>query len=216
MWHDDRLERDYSRGGRRDEPSSRGSRSYSDVPREKKRGNPDCTVFVTNLSYSTQWKGLKDHFKAAGEVAYANVMTDMETGRSRGRGVVEFATVEDAQKAVDELDGSDLDGRQISVRPDRDAAGGGGQPADSRGGDRYERSGGRDRNDDSHRNRRRSPARGPGGRGGGRGGGRERREGGRTQEELDAEMDEYMKQKAAKPAQDAAVATNGDAGQMSD
>lgn len=78
---------------------------------------PGCCVFVGNLSYKTSWQGLKDHMKKVGNVAYADIFSN-KYNESKGCGIVEFNTPEDAQKAIKELNESFLDGRQIFVRED--------------------------------------------------------------------------------------------------
>jgi len=115
-------------------------------------------LFVGGLSWGTTDDGLRRAFEAYGDVTDAKVITDRETGRSRGFGFVTFAEAADAQSAMQAMDGSDLDGRSIRVNEandrggDRRGPGGGG-----RGGFGGPRGGGRG---------------GP--RGGGFGGGRDR------------------------------------------
>ena len=75
-------------------------------------------VYVGNLSWGTSWQDLKDHMRQAGTVNFCNVMG--RNGRSQGCGLVEFATVEDAQAAITTLHDSELDGRKIFVREDRE------------------------------------------------------------------------------------------------
>ena len=89
-------------------------------------------IYCGNLAYATTDDGLKAAFAAYGEVTSARVVTDRETGRSKGFGFVEMPNREEAQKAVDALNGSELDGRPIRVnesnpkpREDRDRRGGG-------------------------------------------------------------------------------------------
>jgi RNA recognition motif-containing protein len=72
-------------------------------------------LFVGGLSFSTANEGLREAFARFGPVNSAMVMTDRETGRSRGFGFVEMATAEDADKAISALNGSSLDGRMIRV-----------------------------------------------------------------------------------------------------
>jgi cold-inducible RNA-binding protein len=72
-------------------------------------------LFVGGLSFSTSSERLREAFAAAGSVESASVVTDRETGRSRGFGFVEMGTQEEAQAAVSRLNGTDLDGRQIKV-----------------------------------------------------------------------------------------------------
>lgn len=88
-------------------------------------------LFIGSLAYSTTDDSLKAHFEQIGEVASARVITDRDSGRSKGFGFVEFVNEEDNQKAVDKLDGQELDGRAINVglarpkedRPKRDFGG---------------------------------------------------------------------------------------------
>lgn len=73
-------------------------------------------IFVAKLSYDTQSGDLSDAFQAYGEVTSANVITDKVTGRSRGFGFVEMADDDEAMNAIDGLNDSVLDGRQIVVK----------------------------------------------------------------------------------------------------
>lgn len=91
-------------------------------------------LYVGNLSYKTRDEDLKAVFEEAGAVVSAKILTDRETGRSRGFGFVEMETEEGAQAAVQKLDGYTLDGRRLKVdesRPQERRGGGG-----DRGGDR--------------------------------------------------------------------------------
>lgn len=72
-------------------------------------------LFVGNLAWSVTSEDLGEFFAQAGEVVSSNVITDRQTGRSRGFGFVEMATAELAEKAVEELTGKDLGGRAIVV-----------------------------------------------------------------------------------------------------
>ncbi len=72
-------------------------------------------IFVGNLSFQTQNYDLEDLFMQFGEVYSARVITDRETGRSRGFGFVEMAAAEAAQKAIDSLNGQEFMGRQLNV-----------------------------------------------------------------------------------------------------
>jgi cold-inducible RNA-binding protein len=88
-------------------------------------------LFIGSLAYATNDDGLKAFFEQVGPVVSARVITDRETGRSKGFGFVEYENDEDNQKAVDQLNGKELDGRAINVglaRPkeDRPAGGNGG------------------------------------------------------------------------------------------
>ena len=82
-------------------------------------------LYVGNLSYDTTEETLRSLFAEHGEVESVNVITDRYTGRSRGFGFVEMATEEAAQKAISELNGRNVDGRDLKVdeakpRPRRD------------------------------------------------------------------------------------------------
>jgi cold-inducible RNA-binding protein len=110
-------------------------------------------IFVGNLSFNTNEDELRQAFEAYGQVDRVSIMTDRDTGRSRGFGFVEMASSEDGEKAIAALNGAQIGGRTINVneaRPKTERVGGGG------GG-----GGGRDRGD-------------RGGRGGGGGGRRDR------------------------------------------
>lgn len=85
-------------------------------------------LFIGSLAYATNDDGLKAHFEQIGPVSSARVITDRETGRSKGFGFVEYENDADNQKAVDQLNGKDLDGRTINVslaRPKEDRPAGG-------------------------------------------------------------------------------------------
>jgi RNA recognition motif-containing protein len=85
-------------------------------------------LYVGNLVFLATESLLQEAFSACGEVLSVSVMTDRETGRSRGFAFVEMATSEGAQKALAELDGHDLQGRsmRVSVAQERQRGGGGG------------------------------------------------------------------------------------------
>lgn len=76
-------------------------------------------LFVGSLAWATTDDSLKDFFSAAGNVVSANVIVDRETNRSKGFGFVEMSSDEEAKKAVDELNGKELDGRPIVVNEAR-------------------------------------------------------------------------------------------------
>jgi len=76
-------------------------------------------IFVGNLSFTTNWQALKDHFKAAGTVEFASVL-ETPDGVSKGVGLVNFMTHEEAMNAVAMLNESELDGRRITVKLDVD------------------------------------------------------------------------------------------------
>lgn len=72
-------------------------------------------LFVGNLTFTTTDGDLEGLFAEFGEVSKAQVITDRDTGRSRGFGFVEMATPEAAQKAISSLDGKSVDGRALNV-----------------------------------------------------------------------------------------------------
>src|SRR5262245_7032396 len=83
-------------------------------------------LFVGGLSYSTTSERLREVFARTGTVESATVVTDRDTGRSRGFGFVEMATEEDAQQAVAQLNGQEVDGRRLKVEKASSTGGGGG------------------------------------------------------------------------------------------
>jgi RNA recognition motif-containing protein len=110
-------------------------------------------LFVGNLSFQTTENDLNDAFAAFGPVTEANLMLDRVTNRSRGFGFVTMSTDEEAQKAIEAMNGKDFGGRSITVnvakpreerpaggRRDYGSGGGGGG-----GGGGYRAGGGRDR-----------------------------------------------------------------------
>ncbi len=72
-------------------------------------------IYVGNLSFNTSSDELETLFAEYGEVADAQVITDRETGRSRGFGFVEMGSTEAAESAISALNGTDVDGRQLKV-----------------------------------------------------------------------------------------------------
>ncbi|CAN0479250.1 unnamed protein product [Ectocarpus sp. 12 AP-2014] len=74
-------------------------------------------VHVSNVSWETGWQSLKDHFKQCGRVQFVEIPEDPQ-GRSKGYATVRFGSEQDAADAINQLDGTDLDGRRIGVRED--------------------------------------------------------------------------------------------------
>jgi len=72
-------------------------------------------IYVGNLTFGTTSGDLETLFAQHGEVEKAQVITDRDTGRSRGFGFVEMATAEEAKAAIDSLNGHNLDGRDLTV-----------------------------------------------------------------------------------------------------
>ena len=110
-------------------------------------------LFVGNLSFNTTENDLHDAFAAHGTVVEANIMMDRMSGRSRGFAFVTMSTAEEAEKAVQALNGQQMDNRALTVnvarpkedRPPRSGGGGGGDRGprrDFRGGGGGDRGGG--------------------------------------------------------------------------
>jgi len=86
-------------------------------------------LYVGNLKYGIGTSDLERIFGEFGDVSDAIVITDRQTGRSKGFGFVTFESDDDAQKAIDAVNGSEIDGRPVTVnvaRPREDRGGGGG------------------------------------------------------------------------------------------
>jgi len=95
-------------------------------------------LFVGNLAFATRDDGLRDFFAQIGEVQGARVITERDSGRSKGFGFVEFADEANNQKAIDALNGKELDGRAINISIAAPKGEGGDRPRRdfNRGGDR--------------------------------------------------------------------------------
>lgn len=76
-------------------------------------------IYVGNLPYSISETGLQDLFSQFGPVNKASVISDRETGRSKGFGFVEMGNAEDGERAIRELDGTSVEGRNIKVNEAR-------------------------------------------------------------------------------------------------
>jgi len=95
-------------------------------------------LYVGNLPYSADQDMLQEAFSACGTVDSVNVITDRDTGQSKGFGFVEMSSDSEAQKAIQELNGTSLGGREIKVneakpKPSRGGGGGGGGGGYGRG-----------------------------------------------------------------------------------
>ena len=98
-------------------------------------------LYVGNLSFQTTSEDLQQLFAQAGTVESATVVEDRDTGRSRGFGFVEMASKEEGEKAIEQFNGTDLGGRNLTVnearpREDRGNRGGGGRGGFGGGGNR--------------------------------------------------------------------------------
>src|SRR5438876_513025 len=104
-------------------------------------------LYVGNLSFNTTNQDLNELFGTIGTVESSNIIEDRETGRSRGFGFVEMASQADGEKAIAELNGKEVDGRELKVneakpQTDRNRGGGGGNRGGYGGGGGGGRSGG--------------------------------------------------------------------------
>ena len=96
-------------------------------------------LFVGNLSYQTMENDLQDYFAQAGVVTSVNLMLDKMTGKSRGFAFVEFGSMEEANKAIEQFHNKEFQGRALTVniarpREERPGGGGGGPRREFRGG----------------------------------------------------------------------------------
>ncbi len=105
-------------------------------------------IFVGNLDFNTSEEELRRLFEAHGQVDRVAIMTDRDTGRSRGFGFVEMTSAEDGEKAIAAMNGSQIGGRTLNVneaRPKVERGGGGGRDRGGRGGGHGGGGGGRNR-----------------------------------------------------------------------
>lgn len=96
-------------------------------------------LYVGNLPYSVNDSSLNELFSKVGEVVSAKVITDADSGRSKGFGFVEMSNSDDAQKAIEQFDNTELDGRNIKVneaKPKTDSRSGGSRGGNSGGNNR--------------------------------------------------------------------------------
>jgi len=93
-------------------------------------------LYVVDLSYDTTEIGLRDVFGQVGTVADAKIVMDRETGRPRGFAFVEMSSDQEAQQAIQTLNGRELDGRAINVNEAQERGGGGGGGRGGGGGGR--------------------------------------------------------------------------------
>ncbi|BFZ60821.1 g-strand binding protein [Saitoella coloradoensis] len=118
---DERMD-DYNDGGdygapQRDEQPRGGRDEFvNDV---KANSQQERRVYVGNLAYEVKWDNLKDYMRQAGEVKFAEVLT-LPNGMSKGCGIVEYATPEEAQQAIQTLSNKEFMGRLVFIREDRE------------------------------------------------------------------------------------------------
>jgi cold-inducible RNA-binding protein len=105
-------------------------------------------IFVGNLDFNTSEDELRRLFETHGQVDRVAIMTDRDTGRSRGFGFVEMTSAEDGEKAIAAMNGSQIGGRTLNVneaRPKVERGGGGGRDRGGRGAGHGGGGGGRNR-----------------------------------------------------------------------
>jgi len=91
-------------------------------------------LYVGNLPYSATEQSVRDAFSKAGTVDSVSIISDRDTGQSKGFGFVEMSSDAEAQTAIQQLNGTSLDGRQIKVNEAKPKAPGGGGGGGGRGG----------------------------------------------------------------------------------
>ena len=94
-------------------------------------------LYVGNLSFNTSTQDLEQIFGELGTVESTNIIEDRDTGRSRGFGFVEMSSKEEGEAAIDQLNGKEVDGRELTVneaKPRENRGGGGGNRGGGRGG----------------------------------------------------------------------------------
>ena len=99
-------------------------------------------LYVGNLAFNTTEQDLQEQFSQYGQIRSTSIITDRDTGRSRGFAFIELDSKESAQAAIQALNGRDLDGRALTVneakpREDRGGFGGGGSGLNGGGSRRY-------------------------------------------------------------------------------
>jgi cold-inducible RNA-binding protein len=99
-------------------------------------------LYVGNLPYTATEASIREAFSASGTVDSVNLITDRDTGQSKGFAFVEMSSDSEAQKATQALNGSTLDGRQIKVNEAKPKGSGGGGRRDGGGGGGYGGGGG--------------------------------------------------------------------------
>lgn len=97
----------------------------------------NMNIYVGNLSYDSNEETIKNAFEAYGQVDAARVITDGDSGRSKGFGFVEMAEESAARAAIEALDGTDMGGRNIKVNEAKPKPQGGGGGGNRRFGNRY-------------------------------------------------------------------------------
>ena len=100
---------------------SAGNPYHREVQQPTNNVGDGCRLYIGNLSWDVKWQDLKDYFATVGRVVRADV--EEENGKSKGWGIVEYSTPEEATEAMTRLNDTDLMGRPVHVREDREAGG---------------------------------------------------------------------------------------------
>jgi len=106
--------RDNNRAGGREYGDRAGGREYGER-RQPREVDPDTTLYVGNLPYSTSWQELKEVFSECGGVAFVDIPGGRD-GRPRGFATVRMESPDAAEAAIEQLNGQELGGRQLVVR----------------------------------------------------------------------------------------------------
>jgi len=112
-----------------------------DIPNNGIRKKLDMKLYVGNLSFNTSNQDLAELFGTVGTVQSANIIEDRETGRSRGFGFVEMSSQSEGEEAISQLNGKEIDGRELKVneakpQTNNNRGGFGGGGGGGRGGNR--------------------------------------------------------------------------------
>jgi RNA recognition motif-containing protein len=114
----------------------------SDINSQQRGKQMGTRLYVGNLPYAVTELDLRDLFGGIGTVTDAKIVTDRETGRPRGFGFVQMSTEDEARKAIEEINGRDVQGRQVAVKEAEDRRGGSGGGGGGYGGGGGGRGGG--------------------------------------------------------------------------
>jgi RNA recognition motif-containing protein len=98
----------------------RSVRMADHAPYARNSNSGNKRIYVGNLAFSVDWKKLKDFFRSAGNVMFADVLTEGPSGRSKGCGIVEFEHAHEAANAIRAFNNRELDGRLMFIREDRE------------------------------------------------------------------------------------------------
>lgn len=115
--HVDKPRSEYSRGPRPQPVAQMAQHGEMAAPQPAGDMAPEYKVYVGNLPFSVTWQDLKDLARTYGDVGYADVAKD-RAGRSRGFGIVNFCNIEDAYSCIENMNGLEVEGRELTVKED--------------------------------------------------------------------------------------------------